>query len=88
MHHIFLDGDSEVALVVKNLPASARDVTDMGLIPGLERSPGGGIGIHSSILPGESADRGAWQVAVCGVTKSWETTECLSTHTYTLSIYI
>ena len=63
MHHIFLDGDSEVALVVKNLPASARDVTDMGLIPGLERSPGGGIGIHSNILPGES--RGQRSLAGC-----------------------
>ena len=27
--------------VVKNLPANARDTGDMGLIPGLGRSPGG-----------------------------------------------
>ena len=36
---------SQVALVVKNLPASAgdiRDTRDMGSIPGLERSLGGG----------------------------------------------
>ena len=26
-------------LVVKNLPANARDVRDMGLIPGLGKSP-------------------------------------------------
>ena len=33
-----------VALVVKNLPASAGDVRDPGSFPGLERSPGGGHG--------------------------------------------
>ena len=31
-----------MALVVKNLPASAGDIRDTGLIPGLGRSPGGG----------------------------------------------
>ena len=29
-------------LVVKNLPANAGDVRDLGLIPGSGRSPGGG----------------------------------------------
>ena len=33
---------SQVALVVKNPPASAGDARDTGLIPGLGRSPGGG----------------------------------------------
>ena len=33
---------SQVALVVKNLPANAGDVRDACLIPGLGRSPGGG----------------------------------------------
>ena len=33
-----------MALVVKNLPANARDIRGLGLIPGLERSPGGGPG--------------------------------------------
>ena len=28
-----------VVLVVKNLPANARDLTNVGLIPGLGRSP-------------------------------------------------
>ena len=32
------------APVVKNPPASTRDVRDAGLIPGLERSPGLGNG--------------------------------------------
>ena len=38
-------------LVLKNPPASAGDVRDVGLIPGLGRSPGGGHGNpDSSIL--------------------------------------
>ena len=36
-----------MALVVKNLPASAGDIRDLGLIPGLGRSPGGG---HDNLL--------------------------------------
>ena len=32
------------ALVVKNPPANAGDIRDMGSIPGSERSPGGGHG--------------------------------------------
>ena len=35
---------SQVALMVKNPPANAGDVTDTGLIPGSERSTGGGHG--------------------------------------------
>ena len=31
---------SQVALVVKNPPANARDTRDVGSIPGLGRSPG------------------------------------------------
>ena len=34
---------SQVALVVKNPPASAGDVKDMDSIPGLGRSPQGGL---------------------------------------------
>ena len=33
---------SQVALVVKNLPANAGDVRDVGLISGSGRLPGGG----------------------------------------------
>ena len=33
-----------VALVVKNLSASAGDVKDLGSVPGCGRSPGGGNG--------------------------------------------
>ena len=33
-----------MVLVVKDLPANAGDIKDMGLIPGSGRSPGGGHG--------------------------------------------
>ena len=61
----------KVSLVVKNLPASAGDVRDMGLIPGLERSPGEwhGNSLQYSCLE-NSTDREAWQGTVHGVSKS------------------
>ena len=37
-------GASQVALVVKNLPANVGDVRDASSIPGSGRSPGGGHG--------------------------------------------
>ena len=50
----------QVALVVKNLPVNARDVRDVGSIPGLGRSPGGRNGnTLQYFLPGESMDRAA-----------------------------
>ena len=39
---IDIDGASQVALVVKNLPANAGDIRNAGLIPGSGRSPAGG----------------------------------------------
>ena len=42
--------NSQVALVVKNLPANAGDIRDVGLIPGSGRSLGEGHAAHSSIL--------------------------------------
>ena len=55
--------------VVKDLPANAGDV---GLIPGLGRSPaeGNGYPLQYSRLE-NPMDRGAWQVTVHGVSKSW-----------------
>ena len=38
---------SQVALVIKNPPATARDVRDMGSIPRLGRSPGE---VHGNLL--------------------------------------
>ena len=43
---------SQVALMVKNLPASAEYVRDAGSAPGSGRFPGGGNGTHPSILAG------------------------------------
>ena len=40
--------------MVKNLPASAEDVTDVGSIPGLGRSPRGGNGNPLQSFPGKS----------------------------------
>ena len=47
--------------LVRNLPASAGAVRDLGLIPGSERSPGGGNGnlLQYSCLE-NPMDRGAW----------------------------
>ena len=52
-----------MVLVVKNLPANAGDLRDGGLIPGSERSLGGGHGnpLHYSCLE-NLMDRGAWQI--------------------------
>ena len=41
---------SQVALVVKNPPANARDIRDAGSIPRLGSYPRGGHATHSSIL--------------------------------------
>ena len=72
---------SQVALVVKNLPANAGDTRDMSLIPGLGRSPEGGNGnpLQYSCLE-NPMDRGAWWPTVCGFAKS---RILLSTETYT-----
>ena len=51
---------SQVLLALKNLPANARDVRDMGLIPALGKSPavGNGTPLQYSCL-GNPMDRGA-----------------------------
>ena len=57
-------------LVVKNLSANAGDIRDVGSIPGLGRSPGGGHGnpLQYSCLENPT-DRGAWQATVHRVTE-------------------
>ena len=66
---------SQVALVVKNLPANAGDIREASLIPGWERAPGGG---HSNPLQhsrlDNPLDRGAWWATVHRVTEL-DTTE-------------
>ena len=57
--------------MVKNVPASAGDVRDESLIPGLGRSHGGGHGnpLQYSCLKNPT-DRGAWWAMVLRVAKS------------------
>ena len=62
----------QVLLVVKNPPANAGDVRDLGLIQGSGRSPGEGHGypLQYSCLE-NLRNRGTWQATVHGVTESW-----------------
>ena len=62
---------SQMALVVKNLPADAGDERGVGSIPGSGRSLAGGHGnpLQYSCL-GNPMDRGAWWATVHSVTKS------------------
>ena len=57
--------------MVKNPPANAGDIRDIGLIPGSERSAGGGHDnpLQYSCLE-NPMDRGAWQATVRRVTKN------------------
>ena len=56
---------SQVVLVVKNPSANAGDSRDVGSIPGLGRSPGGGNSnpLQYSCLE-NSMGRGAWRATV------------------------
>ena len=60
-----------MGLVVKNLSANAGDFRDVGSIPGLGRSSGGG---HNSPLQYSCLESpvngGAWRAIVLGVAKS------------------
>ena len=78
-----VDLASQVVPVLKNLPANAEDSRDSGSVPELGRSPGEGMATHSSILARNPMNRGAWWVALHGVTKSqtW-----LSTHILALAL--
>ena len=76
---------SKGLLEVKNLPVSAGDARDMGLIPGSGRSPriGNGNPLQYSCLE-NPMDRGAWYpvawgATAHGVTKS-QSQLSLSTH--------
>ena len=57
--------------MVKNPPTNMDDVRDVGLIPGLGRSPGGGHGnpLQYSCLE-NLMDRGSWQTTVHRVANS------------------
>ena len=62
---------SQVALMVKTLPANAGDIRDPGLIPGSGRSPGGGYSnlFQYSCLE-NPMNMEAWRAVVHGVAKS------------------
>ena len=66
---------SQEALVVRNLPANARDAKDLGLIPGSGRSLGGGHGnlLQHSCLENHM-DKGAWKATVHADGKESDTT--------------
>ena len=67
---------SQVALVVKSLPANAGDLKDMGSIPGCGIAPGGS---HSNPLQcsclENPMDRGSWGAVVHRITKRQTHTE-------------
>ena len=79
---------SQVAIGVKNPPASAGDMRDAALILGLGRSPWGG---HSNPLQHscleDPMDRGAWRATGLGATKSWTWLKWLSLHAFALRIF-
>ena len=69
--------------MLKNPPANAGNVRDVGSIPGLGRCPGGGHGnpLQYSCLE-NPMDRGAWRATVHRVTKSGTRLKRLSTHAH------
>ena len=75
--------DSQVALVVRRPLANAGGVGDVGLIPGLGRSPGGGHGnpLQYSCLENPT-DRGAWRATVHSVAKGLTQLKRLSMHAH------
>ena len=72
---------SQVVLLVKNPSASAGDLRDLDLIPGLGRAPGGGHGspLWYSCLETPMV-RGAWWATVRRVAKSRTRLKWLSMH--------
>ena len=73
-----------MALVVKNLP-DVGDVKDVGLIPGLARSPGGGHGnpLQYSCLE-NPMDRGAWWATFHRAEQSQARLKQLSAHAHSV----
>ena len=69
---------SQVALVIKNPPAKAGDIRDVGLIPVLGRYTGAG---HSNPLQysclENPMDKGSWQATGHGLAKELDRTERL-----------
>ena len=74
-------GTSQVAIVVKNPPARARDLRDVGSIPGLGRSSGAGHGSPLQYSHLENPmERGAWWTTVHRGAKSQTRQSDLAQH--------
>jgi len=59
---------SQVARVIKHLPASAGDTRDLGLIPWSERCPQvGNVNPHQYWCLGNPMDKGAWRATIHGI---------------------
>ena len=71
-----------MAPLVKNSPASAGDIRDLSLNPGLGRSPGGGCGnpYQYSRLENPMV-RGNWEATIHGGAKKLDTTKQLNNNT-------
>ena len=78
-----------VGTSVKNPPANAGDIRDMGSIPGSGRSPGEGNGNPLQYsCPENPMDRGAWRATVHGVAKRRGHDQSDLAHTHSLLSYI
>ena len=66
--------------MVKNPPANAGDIRNLGSVPGWGRSPGGGQSnpLQYSCLE-NPMNRGVWWTIVHGITKTWTPLKQLST---------
>ena len=64
---------SQLALMVKNLPANAADLRDVDSTPGSGGSPGGEYGnpLHYSCLENPT-DTGAWGLRSIGSERVWQ----------------
>ena len=86
-HRQYATLTSQVAIMVKNLPANAEDIRDVGLVLGSGRSLGGG---HSNPLQNSCLenlmDREAWQAVAYRVAKSWTRLKWLSMQTCSLTL--
>ena len=85
VNNILITRASQVTLLVKNPPANAGDIRDLGSIPESGRSPGGGHGnpLQYSCLENTYGQK-AWWDMVHRVTKSQKQVKRLSTHTHIL----
>ena len=79
---------SQVAVVVKNLPANTEDTRDSGSVLRSGRSPGGGNGspLQYSCL-GNPMDSGTWRATVHGVAKSQTRQHHHHYHGYILALF-